>query len=110
LNTYRAEHGLLLRTEFRDGNVPAGYEELRVLIEALTLLPPEITTVRLRSDTAGYQHDLMAYCNNPERHPRFGKIEFAIGCGVTPEFKKASPLRYTGAHYGRIWGGMLCPQ
>jgi hypothetical protein len=30
LNTYRAEVGLILHTEFRDGNVPAGYEQLRV--------------------------------------------------------------------------------
>jgi len=89
LNTYWAELGLLLHTEFRDGNVPAGHEQLRVLIKALSLLPEEITTVRLRSDTAGYQHDLLAYCNDPKRHPRFGKIEFAISCDVTPEFKKA---------------------
>lgn len=89
LNTYWAEPGLLLHTEFRDGNVPAGYEQLRVFMKALSLLPEEITTVRLRSDTAGYQHDLMAWCNTPEKHPRFGTIEFAIGCDVTPEFTKA---------------------
>jgi hypothetical protein len=90
LNTYWAELGLLLHTEFRDGNVPAGYEQLRVLMKALTLLPPEIATVRLHSDTAGYQHDIMAYCNAAEKHPRFGRIEFAISCDVTPEFKKAA--------------------
>ena len=45
-------------------------------------------TVRLRSDTAGYQHDLMAYCDLGENE-RFGRIEFAIGADVTPEFKKA---------------------
>lgn len=89
LNTYWAEVGLLLHTEFRDGNVPAGYEQLRVFIRALSLLPDEITTVRLRSDTAGYQHDLLAYCNDAKQHPRFGTIEFAISCDVTPEFKKA---------------------
>jgi len=89
LNTYWAELGLLLHTEFRDGNVPAGYEQLRVFIRALSLLPEEITTVRLRSDTAGYQHDLLAYCNDAKKHPRLGRIEFAISCDVTPEFKKA---------------------
>ena len=60
LNTYWAEHGLILHTEFRDGNVPAGYGELRVFLHALSLLPPGVKTVRLRSDTAGYQHDLMS--------------------------------------------------
>jgi len=89
LNTYWAEQGLILHTEFRDGNVPAGHEQLRVFIKALSLLPDGIKTVRLRSDTAGYQHDLLRYCNDQGKHPRFGRIEFAIGCDVTPEFRKA---------------------
>ncbi|RPJ12141.1 MAG: IS1380 family transposase [Deltaproteobacteria bacterium] len=89
LNTYWADQGLILHTEFRDGNVPAGCEQLRVFIHALSLLPREITTVRLRSDTAGYQHDLLRWCDDEKKHPRFGRIEFAIGCDVTPAFKKA---------------------
>ncbi len=88
LNVYWAEQGVMLYTEFRDGNVPAGYEQKRVLIEALEQLPQGVETVRLRSDTAGYQHDLLQYCYNGE-HPRFGRIEFAIGADVSPEFKKA---------------------
>ncbi len=88
LNTYWAELGCILHTEFRDGNVPAGHEQLRVFAHALSLLPEEIKTVRLRSDTAGYQHDLLAYCDRG-MHERFGRIEFAIGADVTPEFKKA---------------------
>ena len=92
LNTYWAEHGLILHTEFRDGNVPAGHGELRVFLHALSLLPPGVKTVRLRSDTAGYQHDLMSYCDrgkDGKLHERFGRIEFAIGADVTKEFKKA---------------------
>ena len=30
---------MVLHTEFRDGNVPAGYEQLRVFEEALEALP-----------------------------------------------------------------------
>jgi hypothetical protein len=89
LNTYWAEQGFMLHTEFRDGNVPAGYEQLRVFEKALSLLPDGVKSVRLRSDTAGYQHDLLTYCDDKEKHPRFGRIEFAIGCDVTQEFKKA---------------------
>ena len=74
--------------EFRDGNVPAGYEQLRVLKEALRCLPDGVEQVRLRSDTAGYQHDLLKYCELAENE-RFGRIEFAIGCDVTGEFKRA---------------------
>ena len=87
-NTWWSEQELVLHTEFRDGNVPAGHEQLRVLKEALALLPEGIEKVRLRSDTAGYQHDLLRYCEKGENE-RFGRIEFAIGCDVTPEFKKA---------------------
>ena len=51
-------------------------------------MPEGVKKVRVRSDTAGYQHDLMRYCEGGENE-RFGRIEFAIGCDVTPEFKKA---------------------
>jgi hypothetical protein len=89
LNTYWAELGLILHTEFRDGNVPAGYEQLRVFIHALSLLPEKVKVVRLRSDTAGYQHEVLEWCDDEEKHPHFGRIEFSISCDVTPEFKKA---------------------
>ena len=87
-NVWWAEAQLMLHTEFRDGNVPAGFEQLRVLKEALDVLPEGVEKVSLRSDTAGYQHDLLRYCEH-EKHERFGRIEFAIGADVTKEFKKA---------------------
>jgi len=88
LNTWWAEQEIILHTEFRDGNVPAGFEQLRVFKEALGCLPEGVKQVRLRSDTAGYQHDLLKYCALGSNE-RFGVIEFAIGCDVTKEFKKA---------------------
>jgi len=88
LNTWWAEQGLVLHTEFRDGNVPAGYDQLRVFKEALSCLPEGVKEVILRSDTAGYQHDLLKYCAMG-KNKRFGIIKFAIGCDVTLEFKKA---------------------
>jgi hypothetical protein len=88
LNTWWAEQGLVLHTEFRDGNVPAGYEQLRVFEEALGLLPEDVERVRLRSDTAGYQHELLRFCERGGSE-RFGRIEFAIGCDMTEEFKAA---------------------
>jgi hypothetical protein len=89
INTYWAEHGLILHTEFRDGNVPAGHGQLRVFIHELSMLPEGIKTVRLRSDTAGYQYELLRYCDHGTNE-RFGRIEFTIGCNVTPEFRKAA--------------------
>jgi len=88
LNTDWHERGLILHTEFRDGNVSACHEQLRVLQEALGNLPSWVRKVRLRSDMAGYQHDLMRYCD-PNDNKRFGKIEIAIGADVRPEFRKA---------------------
>jgi hypothetical protein len=86
-NTWWAEQQIVLHTEFRDGNVPAGHEQLRVVKESMAMLPEGVEKVRLRSDTAGYQHALLRYCEKGE-DKRFGRIEFAIGADVTPEFKK----------------------
>ena len=35
LNCWWAEHGVVLHSEFRDGNVPTGYQQLRVLKDCL---------------------------------------------------------------------------
>jgi hypothetical protein len=86
LNVFWAEPELVLHTEFRDGNVPANYDLLRTFTEALDALPESVARVRLRSDAAGYAHDLLAYCETGA-HERFGRIEFAISAPVTEAFK-----------------------
>jgi hypothetical protein len=82
------EQGLVVHTEFRDGNVPAGFEQRRVLEEALKNVPKGVKKVRMRSDTAGYQHQLLRYCDE-EENKWCGRIEFTVGCDVSVEFKKA---------------------
>lgn len=89
LNTYWFEQDLLIHTEFRHGNVPAGFEELRVFEEALKQLPAGVKKVYLRTDGAGYQWELMDYCELG-KNKRFGRIEFAISAEVSPGFKKAA--------------------
>ncbi len=88
LTTYGWETESVVHSEFRDGNVPAGYEQLRVMREALRHLPRGVKTVRLRSDTAGYQQELLKYCAEG-KDERFGVIEFAVGVDVTAAFKRA---------------------
>jgi Transposase DDE domain group 1 len=83
-----AELDLVAHSEFRDGNVPAGYQNLRVFQETLEVLPPGVVKVYLKSDTAAYQIELLRYCAEGQ-HERFGVIEFAVGVDVTAEFKKA---------------------
>lgn len=88
LQTYWFEQDALLHTEFRDGNVPAGHEQLRVFQESLAQLPPGVREVRLRSDTAGYQPDLLLYCGEG-KDPRFGVVRFAVGADMTQELRRA---------------------
>jgi len=91
INVWWAEKQMVLQTEFRDGNVPAGHKNLGILKEALEYLPESVKSVRLRSDSAGYQHNLLKYCETG-KNKKFGRIEFAIGCDVTAEFKEAALL------------------
>jgi hypothetical protein len=88
LNIYWAEQGLMLFSEFRDGNVPAGYDLLRPFKQALELVPAGVKRVCLRSDTAGYLVDLLKYCAEG-KNKRFGVIEFAVGVDVTEAFRPA---------------------
>jgi hypothetical protein len=87
-NTYWHEQGMLLHSEFRDGNVPAGFEQLRLLKESLEKLPHSVKKVMVRSDSAGYQEDLVRYCAQGDNE-RFGVIEFAIATKISQAFKTA---------------------
>ena len=89
LNCWWAEQGAMLYSEFRDGNVPAGHEQLRVLKESLRHLPESVKKVALRSDTAGYQEELLLYCGEG-KDSRFGVIDFAIGADVSEAFRAAA--------------------
>jgi hypothetical protein len=88
MNVWWWEQNYVVHTEFRDGNVPAGFHQKRVFEEALECLPAGVERVYLRSDSAGYQHDLLKYCDSGG-NSRFGRIGFAIGCDIVSEFKKA---------------------
>ena len=88
LSTRWAEQDMIVHSEFRDGNVPAGYGNLRVFQQSLAVLPEGVVKVYFRSDTAAYQENLLRYCAEG-KNKRFGVIEFAIGVDVTVEFKRA---------------------
>jgi len=70
-NTWWAEQQLIVHTEFLDGNVLAGHQQLRCFEEALQALPKGVKKVLLRSDTAGYQHELLRYCARRLKAIRF---------------------------------------
>ncbi len=56
------ELALVVCSELRDGNVPAGYQNLRVFQESLAILPLGVKKVYFRSDTAAYQIGVLRYC------------------------------------------------
>ena len=86
-NVYWYEQDLMIHSEFRDGNVVAGFEQLRVFQEAEKMLPPSVTQLKLRSDTAGYQTKFLDYLDSGKS--RFGKVEFSVSCNVTSSFRQA---------------------
>lgn len=86
-NVYWAEQDQMLFSEFRDGNVPAGLEQLRILKESLRLLPKGVKKIVVRSDSAGYQHDFLEFMEKGTE--RFGKIKFSVSCDVSKSFRQA---------------------
>jgi hypothetical protein len=93
LNVYWHEHSMMLHTEFRPGNVPAGHDLLRVLREGMSILPAGVKEVYYRADGASYRHELLAYLDaergGDEIKRRFGRIGFCVSAPVTMEFKQA---------------------
>jgi len=87
------EQGVVLASEFRDGNVPAGFEKLERLQggagRPARQCRPSVGKVRLRADTAGYDHNLLLSCGEG-RDARFGGSEFAIGADVTKALRRAA--------------------
>jgi hypothetical protein len=59
-----------------------------VLQQSLESLPEGVETGSVRSDSAGYQWDLLRYCAEG-RSERFGVIQFAVSADVTPAFRLA---------------------
>ena len=89
LNLYCTELDLVVDSEFRDGNVWAGTNNLGLLVENLGRLPAGVKKVRFRSDSAGYQVELVLYLANGVNE-RFGAIDFTISVDVNPQFHQAA--------------------
>lgn len=82
-----AEKDLIVADEFRDGNVPAQSGVLRVLRKAVGALPDGLKQIYFRSDSAGYQHEVMKWCTkNVKGRP---PITFAISADMSQELRAA---------------------
>jgi hypothetical protein len=88
-NTYCPEYDIIVGTQFRDGNVTPGYQQLEEFKRILDNTPSGVQKIRLRSDSAGYQINLLRYCASGE-NKRFGVIDFTIACPITKELREAA--------------------
>ena len=85
---YWAEEDLILKDEFRDGNVPAGLDCLSSLAESIGMLPESVKEVRFRSDSAAYIYDVLD--NLSEGITVKGKqvrVKYAISADMTAALK-----------------------
>ncbi len=56
-----AEQDVVVDDEFRDGNVPAGSGNRRLVERAVAALPRGIDQVLIRADSAAYEHELLRW-------------------------------------------------
>jgi hypothetical protein len=97
-----AETGLVLAEEFRQGNVLAGMDMKRVVDDAYDMLPPGEWQVKVRSDSAAYQQDVLDHW-----HAR--NWGFAVSADMSTHLRKA--LETLPADAWQMWyeekGGMI---
>jgi len=86
---YWVEQDLVVADEYRDGNVGAGMETLPLIRRAFASLPPTVTTLYFRADTACYDDRTLKWLQDPERPggPR-GPIGFTVGADMTKDLHK----------------------
>jgi Transposase DDE domain group 1 len=77
-----AEQDVILHDQFRDGHVPAGCGNVRVLQHAVATLPQGITEIRLRADSALCETEVLRWCEEEDH-----KIAYAISADMSEQLK-----------------------
>jgi hypothetical protein len=87
---YWVEVDQVIGDEYRDGNVPAGMDNLRLIQRGFSSLPSDITTHRLRGDSALYEETVLKWLANEDRElgPK-GVIDFSISADMSKELRAA---------------------
>ncbi len=92
-----AEHDVIVHDQFRDGQVPAGCGNVRVLEQAVANLPQGVDRISLRADSALYETEVLRWCEEK-------KIAYAISADMSAQLQAeesgASP-RPPGSSSGR---------
>jgi len=76
-----AETGLVLADELREGNVPPGRGIKEIVDEAYNMLPPGPWQVKVRSDSAAYQQDVLDHWHGRE-------WQFAVSADMSQGLKQ----------------------
>jgi hypothetical protein len=85
---YWAEQDLVVADEYRDGNVPAGMENLRLIRRGFASLPQWVTERYFRADSACYDEEVLKWLADPEREGGpAGEIGFTISADMTPQLR-----------------------
>jgi hypothetical protein len=77
-----AEQDVVLADEFRDGNVPAGTGNRRIVEQALAALPPGVSQILVRGDSALYEQTLLRWLDGQG-------IGYAISADMSRELAAA---------------------
>ncbi len=86
---YFVEGDMVVGDEYRDGNVPAGMENLRLIQKGFAALPASIQTRALRGDSALYEQKVLKWLSDPKRPdgPE-GTIAFSISADMSEPLVK----------------------
>ena len=84
-----AEMDVVVADQFRDGNVPAVQDPLRVAQRAFGALPETVEERYFRGDAACYEEQLLSWLRNPDREngPK-GFIGFAVSAPMNPSLRE----------------------
>ncbi len=77
-----AEQDVIVADQFRDGHVPAGCGNVRVLEQAVANLPQGVERLFLRADSALYETEVLRWCED-DAHP----IAYAISADLSAQLK-----------------------
>jgi hypothetical protein len=81
MNAFWNEQNIVLFSEFRDGNVNPSYNIPEFVEKSFSYLPDTVKNLYLRSDSAGYNFDLMAYCKKQD-------IKFSISAKLCKSIRE----------------------
>ena len=81
---YWMEQDLVVADEYRDGNVPAAMDNLRLIQRGFASLPATVTEYSFRADSACYDERVLKWLANPQRPGGpAGPIGFTISADMT---------------------------